>query len=208
MRMRTTLLTAALVAALLAAALVWALLSAPPALAAATVGEAAPAFSLQDLDGNRHALADYRGKVVVLEWYNPNCPVSRRHADEKAMIQLHDEYADVVWLGVNSTSPDSGDYMETAEQAAWSTERGVDYAVLHDESGEVGKAYGARTTPHMFIIDPEGVLVYNGAIDDDPPGRKDAAERTNYVDGGLTAELAGQAVSPATTKPYGCSVKY
>lgn len=208
MRTRTTLLAAVLTAALITAAVAWALLTAPPALAAATVGETAPAFSLQDLDGNRHSLADYRGQVVVLEWFNPNCPVSRRHVDEKTMIQLRDEHADVVWLGVNSTNPDSGDYMQAAEQAAWATKRGVDYAVLHDESGEVGKAYGARTTPHMFIIDPDGVLVYNGAIDDDPPGRKEAAERTNYVDGGLTAELTGQAVSPATTKPYGCSVKY
>jgi peroxiredoxin len=199
MRTRYTLLAAALVAALLTAA---------PALAAATVGEAAPAFSLQDLDGKRHALADYQGKVVVLEWINPNCPVSDRHAKEETMTRLHEQHGDVVWLAINSTNPDSRDFVPADEHREWAAKRGIDYTILYDQSGDVGRAYGAQTTPHMYIVDEAGELAYNGAIDDDPPGRRKAAERTNYVGTGLVAHKVGQDVSPATTKPYGCSVKY
>lgn len=194
----------------LAAALLAALLITLPALAAGTVGEAAPGFTLQDLDGDSHSLSDYEGKVVVLEWVNPHCPFSDRHAREKTMIELADEYGDdgVVWLAVNSTNSDHRDFMPPAEHEAWAEERGVDYAILYDQSGDVGRAYGARTTPHMYIVDEDGTLLYNGAIDDDPPGRKASDERTNYVDDGLTAVLADGDVSPATTKPYGCTVKY
>ena len=199
MRTRSTLLAAVLAAALLAAA---------PALAAATVGKAAPAFSLQDLDGNRHALADYKGKVVVLEWINPNCPVSERHAREETMVRLHEQHGDVVWLAVNSTNPDSRDFVPPAEHREWAAGHGIEYTILYDQSGDVGRAYGAQTTPHMYIVDAAGKLAYNGAIDDDPPGRRKASERTNYVGTGLAAHKAGKAVSPATTKPYGCSVKY
>jgi len=190
------------------AALAAALLAATPALAAGTVGDPAPAFSLQDLDGGSHSLADYQGKVVVLEWINPNCPFSDRHAREKTMTTLHHKYGDVVWLAINSTNPDSRDYLPPAKHAAWAEKRGIDYTILHDESGKVGKAFDAKSTPHMFIVDAAGVIAYNGAIDDDPPGRKPEQERTNYVDDGLGAELAGSAVSPTTTKPYGCSIKY
>jgi peroxiredoxin len=199
MRIRTTLLAAALAAALLTAA---------PALAAATVGDTAPAFALQDLDGDRHALADYEGKVVVLEWINPNCPVSDRHAREKTMSRLHARHGDVVWLAINSTNPDSRDYVPAGEHAEWAAENGIDYTILYDPSGDVGRAYGAKTTPHMYIVDEAGKLAYNGAIDDDPPGRRKQAERTNYVGTGLASHKAGRDVSPATTKPYGCSVKY
>jgi peroxiredoxin len=199
MRTRHTLLAATLVAALLTAA---------PALAAATVGEAAPAFSLQDLDGKRHSLADYRGKVVVLEWINPNCPVSDRHAKEETMTRLHERHGDVVWLAINSTNPDSRDFVPATEHREWAAKRGIDYTILYDQSGDVGRAYDAKTTPHMYIVDEAGQLAYNGAIDDDPPGRREAAERTNYVGTGLVAHKAGRDVAPATTKPYGCNVKY
>jgi len=184
-----------------------AILAAAPAFAVA-VGEKAPAFELEDLDGNSHSLADFAGKTVVLEWINPNCPFSDRHAREKTMIELSHQHGEVVWLGINSTNPESRDYLTPAEHASWAAKRGVDYAILYDETGEVGHAYEAKTTPHMYIIDGDGQVVYNGAIDNDPPGRMAQAARTNFVDGGLTAVAASGAPDPAVTKPYGCSVKY
>lgn len=189
-----------------------ALLAVPFALAcddasAATVGEAAPGFTLTDLDGQEHTLADHRGKVVVLEWINPNCPFSVRHAREKTMIDLADEH-EVVWMSINSTNPDHRDYLEPAEHQAYNDEHGIDYPVLYDLSGDVGRAYDAKTTPHMYIIDEDGTLLYDGAIDDDPAGRQKRAKRANYVDGGLEDHAQGGPVEPATTKPYGCSVKY
>lgn len=192
--------------------LVLALLLVPFALAcddasAATVGEAAPGFTLADLEGREHSLADYRGKVVVLEWINPNCPFSERHAEEETMLDLADGH-EVVWLAVNSTNPDHRDYLDPAEHQTYNQKYGIDYPVLYDLSGEVGQAYDAKTTPHMYVIAEDGTLLYDGAIDDDPAGRRSAEERTNYVDGGLQAHAAGNPVEPATTKPYGCSVKY
>lgn len=175
---------------------------------AATVGEKAPSFTLTDLDGQSHSLADYAGKTVVLEWINPNCPISLRHTKEKTMIELADAHGEVVWLAINSTNPDSRDYLEKAAHKKFNQKHGIDYTVLYDPTGEVGKAYEAKTTPHMYIVDAEGTLAYNGAIDDDPGGRKKAAERTNYVDGGLVAVAADRSVDPANTTPYGCSVKY
>lgn len=178
------------------------------ASAATTVGEPAPDFTLTDLEGNEHSLADLRGKVVVLEWINPNCPFSVRHAKEKTMIGLADEHPEIVWLAVNSTSPESGDYLEPARHLAYNRKHAIDYPVLHDTSGDVGRAYDAKTTPHMYIIDEDGTLLYNGAIDDDPAGRQKPPQRTNYVDGGLADHAGGTPVDPATTKPYGCTVKY
>ncbi|HEX2165533.1 MAG TPA: thioredoxin family protein [Thermoanaerobaculia bacterium] len=194
--------------AVVALAFLVTLACAAPAPAAVAVGTVAPAFSLTDLDGNTVSLADHRGKTVVLEWINPNCPVSDRHAREATMTDLVAKHRDVVWLAINSTSEESGELLAPAEHKEWAAERGIDYTILYDESGEVGRAYGARTTPHMYIVDAEGKLAYNGAIDDDPPGRKDKAARGNYVDAGLIAHAAGQAIDPATTRPYGCSVKY
>lgn len=179
-----------------------------PAVASVAVGEEAPGFALEDLTGNTHSLEEYAGKTVVLEWINPNCPFSDRHAREKTMIELADRYGEVVWLAINSTSPDHRDFLSPAEHASWAEKRGIDYAILYDRSGEVGRAYGARTTPHMYIIDEEGTLLYDGAIDDDPPGRQEPGQRMNYVHAGLDAVASGNAPDPATTKPYGCSVKY
>lgn len=175
---------------------------------AATVGEKAPAFTLKDLQGNEHSLADYQGKVVVLEWINPNCPFSERHAKEETMTGLADDHSEVVWLAINSTNGEHKDFLTAAQHSAYNRKYGIDYPVLYDTSGEVGHAYDAKTTPHMYIIDEEGTLIYEGAIDDDPLGRQKQAERTNYVSVGFDAHTAGQAVEPATTKPYGCSVKY
>lgn len=185
-----------------------ALACAAPAPAAVPVGQAAPGFSLTDLDGNTVSLADQKGKVVVLEWINPNCPVSDRHAQEATMTELVARHGEVVWLAINSTNPDHGDFVSPAEHKEWAAEHGIDYTILYDESGDVGRAYGARTTPHMYIVDEAGRLAYNGAIDDDPPGRRDKGERNNYVHAGLTSHAGGQAIEPATTKPYGCNVKY
>ena len=184
------------------------LLAAVPALAVGAVGETAPAFTLKGLDGKTHSLKDYKGKTVVLEWVNPNCPFSDRHAREKTMSELAKQHGEVVWLGINSTNPEHRDFLAPADHQAWNKKNGVNYAVLYDESGKVGQSYGAKTTPHMFIIDPQGKIAYNGAIDDDPSGRKARPERVNYVDGGLRAEASGKSPDPASTKPYGCSVKY
>jgi len=175
---------------------------------AVSVGETAPAFTLTDLQGEERSLADLQGKMVVLEWVNPKCPFSDRHAREKTMTGLAAEHAEVVWLGINSTNPDHSNYLEPSEHAEWASENGIDYAILYDPSGEVGHAYGARTTPHMFVIDEQGKVAYNGAIDDDPPGTEPPAERTNYVAGGLDDHVAGRTVDPGSTKPYGCNVKY
>ncbi len=198
--LKTTLLGLAALAALGTATL--------PALADAAVGSVAPAFTLKGVDGKNHSLADYKGKVVVLEWINPNCPVSNRHAREKTMTDLVKQHGEVVWLGINSTSPSSGDFLKPADHQAYDQKYGITYPVLYDETGQVGHAYGARTTPHMFIVGADGKVAYNGAIDDDPPGRKAKADRLNFVGQGLNAEKKGATPDPASTKPYGCSVKY
>lgn len=179
-----------------------------PAFADAAVGTVAPTFTLKGVDGKNHSLADYKGKVVVLEWINPNCPVSNRHAREKTMTDLVKQHGEVVWLGINSTSPGSGDFLKPAAHQAYDQKFGITYPVLYDETGQVGHAYGARTTPHMFIVGADGKVAYNGAIDDDPPGRKAKPDRLNFVGQGLNAEKKGASPDPASTKPYGCSVKY
>ncbi|HEV8629349.1 MAG TPA: thioredoxin family protein, partial [Thermoanaerobaculia bacterium] len=174
--------------------------------AAATVGGAAPDFSLTDLQGKVHHLGDYRGRVVVLEWINPNCPFSRRHAEEGTMSRLAAAHSDVVWLAVNSTRRGHGEFLTPEQHAAYDKQHGISYPVLYDSDGKVGHAYGASTTPDMFVIDEEGKLVYRGAIDDDPYGH--AGKRTNYVDAALKAHAGGKPADPASTRPYGCSVKY
>lgn len=204
--MSATMRSKSLALALVAAAATLSL--ACDASAAATVGESAPGLTLTDLAGKEHDLAAYRGKVVVLEWINPKCPFSERHAREKTMTGLADRNAEVVWLAVNSTNPESSDYLQPAEHLAYNRKHGIDYPVLYDPSGEVGRAYDAKTTPHMYIIDEEGTLLYNGAIDDDPLGREKPARRNNYVEIGLEDHAEGVPVDLPTTKPYGCTVKY
>ncbi len=179
-----------------------------PAGASGVVGQKGSGFQLTDLNGKVHSLDQYKGKVVVLEWINPNCPFSDRQAREKTMVDLNKKYGQVVWLGINSTNPKHTDYLKPADHLDWAKKNGIAYPILYDPTGSVGHAYGAKTTPHMFILDGKGILAYNGAIDDDPSGRKAKPARVNYVDTGLTAELAGRALDPAVTQPYGCSVKY
>lgn len=170
---------------------------------AASVGDRAPAFSLVDQSGAHIGLGDFAGKIVVLEWVNPDCPFVERHADARTMSGLAARYAPkgVVWLGINTTK-----YMTTADNAAWATGRALAYPILDDHDGTVGRLYGARTTPHMFVIDAGGTIAYAGAVDDDAQGTK--TERVNYVESALDDLLAGRPIAVPRTKPYGCSVKF
>lgn len=176
-----------------------------PAIAADTaeVGKPAPTFTLKDETGKEHSLAQYQGRIVVLEWTNPGCPYVRRHYQAKTMQNTLKGFdaKKVVWLAVDSTSSNAPD-----KSASWKKEQGFPYSVLQDPDGKVGKAYGAKTTPHMYIIDEKGVLRYAGAIDDDPRGK--SATPVNHVKTAVDAMLSGQPVPEATTDPYGCSVKY
>lgn len=178
----------------------------------ATVGQAAPDFTAVDTAGKTVKLGDYKGKHVVLEWVNPGCPFVVKHYGAGNMQALQKEFTGkgVVWLAVNSTETGSGDYKKSADLAAWmAQQKAAPTATLMDEKGTVGKAYAARTTPHMYIVDPKGTLVYAGGIDSIPSANpKDIAKATNYVEQGLTEALAGKPISAASTKPYGCSVKY
>jgi peroxiredoxin len=167
-------------------------------------GEKAPNFTLPTADGGQASLSDYAGKVVVLEWVNPDCPFVKRHYAADTMETLAAKYADddVVWLTINSTH-----YMDAKANAGFAKDQGLDVPILIDADGTIGKIYGAKTTPHMFVIDANGVVVYQGAIDDDPRGSKGEGT-TNYVAAALDETLAGKKVSTAETQPYGCSVKY
>ncbi len=176
----------------------------PPA-----VGEKAPAVAMKCTGGGTHTLDEFKGKIVVLEWTNPGCPVVVRHYKDGLMqaAQKAAKEKGVVWMAVNSTNPNHKDYKEPAALKEIFTEWGAAYArLLMDADGKTGKAFGAKTTPHMYIIDAEGTIVYNGAIDNDTGGKN--PERVNYVLAALDELIAGKPVSASTTKPYGCSVKY
>ena len=183
------------------------------ARAAVAIGQPAPNFTLTDLDGKAHSLADYRGKVVVLEWNNPDCPIVHKHYDSGNMPRLQKAATaeGVVWLTINSSAPgkQGGDY--TPDQIkAWLKERGAaptDY--FKDAGGTVGHLYGAKTTPHMFVITADGTLAYDGAIDSVPSAdQADIPRAENYVSEALAAVEAGKPVTRATSRPYGCAVKY
>lgn len=175
--------------------------------ATAVVGEPAPGFELEDEAGKTHKLSDYKGKIVVLEWTNPGCPYVERHkGEEKTMTETHKALGgadEVVWLAVDTTKDMTAEKAQKAK-ADW----GFEQPVLLDTDSAVAKKYGAKTTPHMYVIDKEGVLRYQGAIDDDPKGEKKAEERTNYVSQAVQALQKGEKVAEPETKPYGCSVKY
>ncbi len=181
--------------------------------AAPPVDSAAPDFSLTGADGKAHSLADYKGKTVVLEWTNPGCPFVRKHYDTGNLPKLQAEYTKkgVVWLAINSSAEGAEGYL--APDAAKKATDGGDYksvsAFLIDADGKVGHLYGATNTPDMFIINPAGKIVYEGAIDSIASADKgDIAKATNYVQVGLDESLDGKAVSKPMSKPYGCSVKY
>ena len=174
-------------------------------VAKAKIGEAAPAFTLKDASGKTYSLSDYAGKIVVLQWINPDCPVCRRVAENGRVAAMRTEMKaaspEIVHLAINSTH-----YMEPAVSAAYFKSHKIDAPALDDRDGTVGRLYGAKTTPHMFVIDAEGVLRYDGAIDDDQRGRK--TEVTNYVVQAVNQITAGETVSPDMTRAYGCGVKY
>ena len=185
--------------------------AASTAQAAASVGQPAPAFTASDTTGKSRSLAEFKGKTVVLEWVNPGCPFVRKHYRAN-MQALQKEFTakGVVWLAVNSTEKAASDYLAPEALAGWMKEKSATpTATLMDEEGTIGQAYGARTTPHMYIVDAKGVLVYAGGIDSIPSARPDDIKTaTNYVRQGLSEVLAGQPVSAPSTRPYGCSVKY
>jgi peroxiredoxin len=182
------------------------------AFGAAKPGEPAPDFTLTDVEGNEHSLDDFEGKFVVLEWLNHNCPYVKKHYNSDNMQELQDTYTgkDVVWLSINSAGKEHKDYNSPEDAKKLAEEKGSKAtAILQDPTGEVGKAYGASTTPHMFVINPEGTLIYAGAIDSNSSADpKDIEGAENYVASALNAAMEGKEVETASTKPYGCSVKY
>ena len=198
--------------AILTSALAAGVLTAFGATAQAVVGQPAPSFSAVDTSGKTVSLADYKGKHVVLEWVNPGCPFVQKHYNSGNMpaTQKSATGQGVAWLSVSSTAKDAGDYRPPNDLAAWMRSKdGVPTATVMDTDGRIGRAYGARTTPHMYVIDPAGKLVYAGAIDSKPTANAaDIKTATNYVNQTIGEVLAGKAVSQPTTRAYGCSIKY
>lgn len=185
---------------------------ASPVVAAPVPGQPAPAFRGVDVNGKPVSLADFRGKTVVLEWNNPNCPFVQKHYTSGNMqsLQQKNTAAGVVWLAVNSTTESHSDYMAPAKLAAWFGEqKAAPTAVVMDPKGEIGRAYGAKVTPHMYVIDANGTLVYAGAIDDKRSANPaDIKTSTNHVAVALSEIAAGKPVTTATTTAYGCTIKY
>jgi peroxiredoxin len=176
------------------------------------VGAAAPDFSLPDAGGKTHSLSQYKGKYVVLEWFNPECPFVKKHYGSGNMQKLQADHSSkgVVWLSIDSSAPGAEGNL-SPEQAQkvikdWNTKQ---TALLLDPDGKVGRSYGARNTPHMFVINPEGKVIYEGAIDSKAtPNPNDIPSSTNYVKVALDESMGGKPVSNAKTRPYGCSIKY
>lgn len=181
-------------------------------LAETEVGKAAPNFSLPDTNGKTHSLADLKGKYVVLEWYQPDCPFVRKHYRSGNMQALQKEYTakGVTWLSIDSSAPgEEGNYPASKLNEISAQDSAARTALLLDPSGEVGRLYGAKTTPDMYVIDPSGILVYKGAIDNKrSTDLADVKTATNYVKVALEAVMAGKTVATTATQPYGCSVKY
>jgi peroxiredoxin len=186
--------------------------SAVPPAPLADIGKPAPDFTLSDLDGHPIHLADLRGRVVVLEWFNPQCPfVNKAHTKGSLKdTAARDAAAGVVWLGIDSAAPGKQGYEPDSIRAA--VQRfGLAHPILRDESGAVGRAYGATNTPHMFVVDKAGTLVYAGAIDNSPDAEGESPQGgslVNYVDAALSDLAAGHPVRTPRTKAYGCGVKY
>lgn len=178
----------------------------------AVVGEKAPDFSVVDAYGKTHTLSNYKGQYVILEWLNHDCPFVKKHYDGNNMQQLQKKYTDqgVVWLSVISSAPGKQGHLgPEAVKKITKDKNASPTAVLLDPDGIMGRAYGARVTPHMFIINPEGVLEYNGAIDDRPTPRvRDLEGARNFIDEAMDALKNGNNAAVRTNTPYGCTVKY
>lgn len=199
---------------LLVAALAVGLLALPllPAMAAVATGDEAPAFTLKDASGDAHSLSDYQGKYVVLEWVNFGCPFVKKHYGSGNMQKLQKQFTDkgVVWLTICSSGSGNQGHFEGDVLTKKLADQNVAHtAYLADADGKVGRAYGARTTPHLFVVGPEGKLIYQGAIDDNRSPNPDVIpESKNYVAEALGSAMNGDDVAQSTTKPYGCGVKY
>ena len=180
--------------------------------AAVVSGAVAPGFTITDTSGKAVALADYKGKYVVLEWTNPECPFVRKHYSSGNMQALQREWGgrNVVWLSINSTNASYYEFKTPREMSDWMNAQGAaPSATLLDSTSGTARAYGAKTTPHMFVVDPGGTIIYAGAIDDKRSANPaDARTANNYVRAALTEAMAGKPVTVASTTPYGCSVKY
>ena len=180
--------------------------------AQAVVGSPAPAFTATDSHGQAHTLNQYRGKYVVLEWHNQGCPYTHKHYVSGNMQSLQKEWTakGVVWFTVISSAPGKQGYVTDSEENAYLAEMHADpTAVLMDPEGKLGRLYGAKTTPEMYVIDPQGKLIYEGAIDDHPtPDVSDIKGADNYLNDALSEAMAGKPVAHAYRRPYGCSVKY
>lgn len=179
---------------------------------AARVGSPAPEFAGTDTHGRTQRLSEYRGKYVVLEWTNKDCPYTQKQYNSGNMQKLQKDWTakGVVWLTILSSAPEKQGYMTAAEENAWIAKvHAAPTAAILDSSGMIGRAYEAKTTPHMFVIDPAGKLIYDGAIDDHPTTDvADVPVSKNYVSAALREAMAGEQVAMAYTRPYGCSVKY
>ena len=183
------------------------------AMAAPVTGEPAPDFTATGVDGETYTLSDLKGNPVVLEWHNPECPYVKKHYDTGNMQGLQEKYTaqDVTWLTIVSSAEGKQGYAASDEEAKAIMDEQDQHATTRilDPSGEIGQLYGAQTTPHMYVIDADGVLVYQGAIDSDSSFKPESIEgATNYVTAALDALAAGEPVETASTQPYGCSVKY
>jgi len=178
--------------------------------AAAKIGQPAPDFTLTDLDGKTVRLADFKGKTVVLEWFNPGCPFVQAAHKKGSLKGMAARYTSkgTVWLAINSGAAGKQGHGKEVN-AKGKTDFGMSYPILLDESGTVGRAYGAKRTPHMYVIDPAGVLVYAGAIDSTQGGEPEKDDKViNYVEAALGELAQGKPVSTAETESFGCSVKY
>jgi len=183
-----------------------------PAIWAAKIGEAAPDFTATASNAKTIHLADYRGKYVVLEWHNNGCPYVGKHYRSGNMQRLQKEWTGkgVIWLTILSSAPGKQGYVTASEENDYLTKmQAAPTAALLDPTGEIGHLYDAKTSPQMVVINPEGILIYSGAIDDKPTtDLQDVPTATNYVSLALEESMAGKPVQTSTTRPYGCSVKY
>lgn len=175
-------------------------------------GAPAPGFSLTDSHGQKHSLGEYKGRYVVLEWFNPGCPFVQKHYKSDNMQKLQKQFTgkDVVWLTIDSSAPGEQGSLSPAEANKQRTDWKMDStALLLDPTGKVGHEYGATNTPHMYVINPKGDLIYSGAIDNKPTtDLADIAGATNYVQAALDEAMAGKPVATPTSRAYGCSIKY